>query len=145
MYLFGREESEIEHYRSYKKKQRQSYFLIGGKQTLDFYFKKEYNENYFKINCKETKTIKDSDHLTVIGDIIIHSRVPELAMSKIEALYKKNSVANQEFIKELNSIVSSITRVSFKIERNQKKAARLKKIITRDFVIPQNIKKQLLF
>jgi len=145
LYLYEREQSEIDHYHSYKKKKQTAFFLIGSETSIDFEFKKQYGDNNFKVNCKKTKIIKSVDHITVMGDIIINSQVPESIAKKIDNLYERREVLGQDFIDQINGITESITKVTFKIERNYKKAAALQKIITRDFVILAKDKKQLLF
>ncbi len=134
VYIEGRTESEDQHYKSYKPKKRRAYFLIGGETKLDFDFKRKYNNKYLKINAVKIKPIKNTDHITVIGNIVINSKTPADFSKNIHKIYEDKKMSKEEKIKEINKEVKKIKKVYFKIEHNKKKAEKYKKIIGRDFV-----------
>ncbi len=134
VYIRERQKSEIEHYKSYPKKKRRAYFLIGGETELDFLFKRTFSNSFLKINCVHTHGFKKTDHITVIGDLVINSKTPPQFSENIDRIYRNKKLSKEEKIQKINEEVAQIRKVSFKIEHNTKKAEKYRKIIGRDFV-----------
>ncbi len=134
VYIKGREESEDNHYKSYPLKKRRAYFLIGGETELDFAFKRKYQNSYLKINAVKIKGIKNTDHITVIGDLVINSQTPKTFSDAIHRIYVNKKMSVEEKKEKINREVEKIKKLHFKIEHNKKKAEKYRKIIGKDFV-----------
>lgn len=144
IHLEDRKESEEFHYKSYRKQKRTAYFLVGDNTGFDLSFKKKYQDSFFKINTQKVKGIKDKDNITIIGDIIINSQIPQALLKKIDFIYQDNNINASEKELLINKAVKANKKVNFKIERNNEKAKKLKKIITKDFILPYSHKEKLL-
>ena len=143
VHILGRTESEEQHYTSYTKDKRTAFFLIGDTQRLDKEFKKKYQNDYFKINIKTITANPDTHHVTIVGDIIINSQLPKSFVKKINTIYEDVNSSPQNQIIEIRKLCEKNIKMNLRIERNRKRAEKLKKIITKDFVLTKNLKEKL--
>lgn len=136
-YAPERSSSECDFYDYLEEKQRQSYYLIGNNENFDRQSQKERDRNFIKSTQNKHKGLGE-EHLVVIKDTVIKTRLKEMDMEKIKDCYKENLTIDL-FQEEITKILAEIKSASFTVENNKEKAKNLRKKIAKDFYVPKTI------
>ena len=142
IYTPKREESEKQFATETLNKNKYTFYVIGGVTELDKKYKKDFNTPNYKIEIFSIKSLKEKEHLFVIGDLIVNVKIPEGTSKEINSIYKQDtSTAQKE--KKLREILGREHKALFTIENNKQKAMKIKKKISQPFVLPEEIKKKI--
>lgn len=133
----SRKESEVNLYESYKHTMRQTYTAIGGQTIHDKQFKKAFQNKFTEISLG-TKYFPDTDYPTVVGNYVITTRLSKLIAKDIEVAYL---TCNDEHSLEtrLQEIGATKKKVTLSIENNKQKAMKLRKKISKEFLVPKSL------
>ncbi|MEI6022221.1 MAG: hypothetical protein WCQ32_00020 [bacterium] len=116
-------------------KKDKTYYVIGHNTPLDkisnMYMKDEYG---IQVAFENTPSLPENSHPVVFGDYVMNTVLDNTLVHAIDALYKKNTVWNDDVKKELEEIVSRLRRSKVVIERNKKKAEQIRKKLMKYFV-----------
>lgn len=126
-----RRESEDAYYKHFGPGQ-QGFFTIGGESAADLAFKRLYQTDYLQINLGNIGSIKRTDHVTVLGHYTILTRLSKSVSDRIDTLYSTGK-SPEELLPELLRICAKPGKLRLSIENNSKKAAKLRKVLARDF------------
>ncbi|MDB5260173.1 MAG: hypothetical protein JWN37_404 [Candidatus Nomurabacteria bacterium] len=115
-------------------------FTTGNKTPLDRAITKEFDGNMSQYYMRDSPLFENRPNnlgivLNIIGDYIIEARYDKDITNKIEKFYKENKVITNENIKELESIVSSPSKIRFIINRNKSKAKKLSTLLEKNFYV----------
>lgn len=143
IHLKDREESQKEFFRSFDKHKRFGFFRIGGTDFGDKQYKKDFASKYVNVDIDGKRIL--NDYIVVIGDYIVKTKLKKETAVKIDDVFK-NEVNIKSIQENLNKFLTDKQKVKLIIERNKNKAKLLRKKMSREFYIPQElIKKYDLF
>jgi hypothetical protein len=103
----------------------------------DVEFKKEFQNEYLQIAFSE----QGADYQTIFADYIITTRISKQTTEKIEEVYKISNTL-EELEENLQKIGIEKKKVKLIIERNKEKAKKLRKKMSKDFFVPQELIKE---
>lgn len=112
--------------------QQQGFLSIGGDTAADLELKRAYQSEFLQINLGKVASIRDTDHVTVLGPYIILTRLSKAVANRMDALYASGKEVH-EFLPELQKICAKPGKVRFVLENNPKKAEKLRRSLARDF------------
>lgn len=136
----SRKESELVYYASFKKSKSYAFCLIGGATVLDTLFKKELQHKFMQVAVGIEHFTK-TDYPTIFSDYIITTRLsPRLAI-EIEDAYK-TSTDIETLQTKLHAIGLEKKKVRLIIERDKEKAKKLRKKLSKEFFVPQELVKE---
>ena len=134
-----RSQSELDYYNELNKNSIFGYTLIGGKTEFDDKAKKMLTSKYHQLHIDNKVILNNRDHISVLGDYIITTRLPNSFAIAIDALYEKcNSEA--ELIVGLERIFKKSGNIIMIIKNSPQKAKRLRKIISKGFYISKELR-----
>ena len=135
-YVPARKDSEDAYYKHFLTEKRHAYFVVGGQTKADMQFKRTYQHAYLQINTEIVPGFNRRDHLTILGDHIVTVRLPASLAVHIDNLFEDNDLPEeigQRIVEEYE-----IRRdVHLTVERNGRKALKLRTSLARDFHIPK--------
>lgn len=137
--LRERAQSELEYYDELNKKSIFGYTLIGGETELDNKAKQLLSSEYHQSHADDKVSLNRKDHVTVLGDYIIITRLPGSFAMAIDALYKKCN-SETELIVGLEKIFKRSGNIVMIIKNSSEKAKKLRKTISQDFYIPKDLR-----
>jgi len=135
-YLPDRKESEEAYYQHFSKTGQRGFFTVGGAAEADGEYKREYQSEHLQIDLREVSALRRSEHLTLIGSLLITVRLGKTLVSRIDELYASNR-SIKDILPELLAICQNPGSIKFIIENNPLKAKKLKKLLARNFYFPQ--------
>lgn len=133
-YIPELKKSEDEYYTQFLKEKKQAYFVVGEKNNADKEFKRRYQNKYFQIDLRIIPSLGRRDHITVLGDFVITARLSQSLSKLIDDFYE----SEQSLEKILPSILEayrSDAKVRLVFEHNTKKATKLRKLLSSNFVL----------
>ncbi|HYC34250.1 MAG TPA: hypothetical protein VEC13_00805, partial [Candidatus Paceibacterota bacterium] len=139
-FILGRESVEREILRDSEKKQIYIFFMIQGNTALDQQFKKDWRGDYISININDKNKFNSNYYLHMFDDFLIEVFLDKRLSDRIEEFYRKNMKLDKENQTEFERLVSEKYPIRMKISRNKKKAALLRKKLSKDFYLPSEIK-----
>lgn len=142
IYTPTREESERKFAGEFINKKQYTFYVVGGVTDLDKKYRNSLKDSYHKVENYSIKSLKDKEHILVIGNFIINVQVPDDITKKIDIIYKtdKDVIARE---KDLRELLTLNHKSMFTIENNFKKANQIKRKIGQPFVLPQEIKEKI--
>ena len=138
IHLADRKKSQNKYLKQFDIKKRYAYFTVGGNTTLDKEFKKLFYKEYLQIELRKIDALKP-DSVTVHGDYVITVKFDKKTTNNIDTLYKNNKKA-KDLEKELEKLFMGKLSVKLKIELHSKKAKKLRKILSKNFFIPKEVR-----
>lgn len=140
IHLEDRYQSQIEYIQSFAKHQRYCYLVFGGTTTMDTEYKRAYQNEYLNVDLQNKPTfIKRNQFVTIIGDTIITTIISAPLAEKIDKLYDSIQEKDPEFGNKLKEVFINPGPVKLRIERNKLKARKLRKQLSKNFYIPQEL------
>lgn len=130
----GRRESEINFYKLFEQNKEYAVLLLGGRSKTDMEMKKLLSSDFIQVHPEESHGLKMTDSLTIKNDLIIRTRLSLAASAIINNIFNLN-LQYQETEKLLEKFFKKSIAVRILIERNQKKAEKLRKQIGKYFFI----------
>lgn len=136
--IHARKESEEYVLNKINREKRLVLLSLGGHTELDKKFKKEWSSDYLKINTNVSVTgLKPNRYINVLGDFIFEVRTTLAFEKSIDEFYQRNNSINQSNLEKLKEIVNEQYTTKLIFSRNRKKAALLRKKLSKDFYIPE--------
>lgn len=130
----GRRESEIHFYKQFMEEKRHAVLLLGGTTITDKQTRDIIANPYVQVHTEVERSFRPGDNLTIKNDIIIRTRLPRAASTRIHEVFEK-SMSMQETEELLAKLFSKKISVKIQIERNAKKAEKLIRQIGKYFYI----------
>lgn len=130
----GRRESEINFYTSFEENKQNAILLLGGRTKTDIEMKRLISNEYVQVHPEEDHGLRMTDNLTVKNDLIIRTRLSFSTSTAINDIFNRN-LSYVETEKLLQKFFNKNIAVRILIERNQKKAEKLRKQIGKYFFI----------
>lgn len=142
IYTPTREESERKFAGEFLNKKQHTFYVIGGVTDLDKKYRNSFKDPYYKVENFSIKSLKDKEHLLIIGNFIINVKVPDDVTKQIDAIYKLDK---QIKLKEndLKELLGKNYKSMFTIENNLEKANRIKRKISQPFILPEEVKEKI--
>jgi hypothetical protein len=125
-------ESEIRFYKSFSKQKRKAVLLLGATTQADKDLKKILTDKYVSVHTASDHPFSMSDSCTVQNDLIVQTRLSYADTNRVNYIYNKN-LPLPETEKLLCELFKRKIPAKIIIERNAKKAERLKKQIGKYF------------
>ncbi|MBP6854771.1 MAG: hypothetical protein KBD26_00095 [Candidatus Pacebacteria bacterium] len=133
-YIEGREESEIEYEQQFKRNKIYYYALIGGKDEIDKKHKLFTQNEYHQIHLETKIPLNRRDHISVMGDYVVTTRIPSTTAKSIDLLY--NTVSDEEIIKiKLSALLNKPVKITLTIEKSKQKADKLRGMFKKYFLV----------
>lgn len=133
-WLHDPERSESEHaFIQFAKRRKIAVFhTIGYRTPEDRAFGKMAAGDGYQVHYEHLDQFSDCSHVSVIGDIIIDTRVNRRLTNQIHTIYK--ALVGADLKAAIAELLTHPQRCSFTIERSKDKAARLARRMSRNFV-----------
>jgi hypothetical protein len=135
-FIIGRSKEDIEMFKLIQRERKLVFYSVSGKTELDKKFKKQLTSNSAKINIGNTLPFKQNYYLNVFDDFILEIYLDKKLTEKIENFYKKHNDITLANMTEFENLIKEKYPVRMKISRDKKKAAKLRKQLSKDFYIP---------
>jgi hypothetical protein len=142
MYTPSHEESERKFAGEFFNKKQYTFYVIGGVTDLDKKYKDSFKDSYYKVENYSIKSLKEKEHILVIGNFIINVKVPDDITKMIDSIYKTDEKIDVKEEK-LKEILGTNHKSMFTIENNLSKANKIKRKIAQPFVLPLEIKQKI--
>jgi hypothetical protein len=129
-FILARAESEKALFNNLSQTGRNSYILVGSKEFIDLQVAREFNQE--KVHYHATKDNvfeKRNYYVNSVGDFIIEAYLDEDITDKVDFFYQETKVLNKDTRQKLQEMVTLSGKTKLIISRNQKKAAKLQKMI----------------
>lgn len=133
--VIGREITEKYIFDLFSFQKKQVFFSVGGNTPLDLDFKRNYRNQYVRINTGLSLGFRDNYYVNIFDDFIIEVVVDEKLADEIDSFYKAEQETSAKSVSFFHKIMHQSYPVKMKISRNQKKAEVLRKKILKDFFV----------
>jgi len=134
-----RSQSELDYYDELNKKNIFGYTLIGGETEFDNKAKRLLSSKYHQLHTDDKVNLNNRDHISVLGNYIIITRLPNSFASAVDALYKKCK-SEVELTIGLEKVFKKSGNIVMIIKNSPERARKLRKIISKDFYIPRELR-----
>lgn len=142
IYTPTREESEKKFAGEFLNKKQYTFYVIGGVTELDKKYRNSFKDEYYKVENFSIKSLKEKEHLLIIGNFIVNVKVPDEMTREIDRIYKLDlSISEREIM--LRTLLGEKHKALFTIENNHKKAKQAKRRISQPFILPGNIEEKV--
>lgn len=136
----SRKKSEYAYYSSFKQNKTYAFSLFGGDTEHDRTMKKELQNDYLQI-AVGVEVFSKTDYPIIFGDYIITTRISKRLSEEIDIAYKE-SHTKEILENRLQKIGIEKKKVKLIIERDREKAKKLRKKLSKEFFVPQEIIKE---
>ncbi len=134
LHLADRKESQTNYLNSFDEEKRYAGFVVGGSTSVDKQFKKVFNRTYLQVDLRHIPSIKH-DSVTVHGEYLVTVKFTKRTTDFVEWLYTNHKTI-LELEDGLKKSLEAKLSVKMTIERNAKKADKVRKILAKNFYIP---------
>lgn len=131
-YLPARKESEDAYYRHFSDTGHYGFFTVGGDSVADTEFKRRYQSEYLQIDLRNIPLFRRTDHITIIGPVIITVRLAKGVSERIDKLYTSGE-GIADILPRIVEICRKPGKIRFMIENNSTKAGKIRKMLARNF------------
>ena len=138
-FAIGRAEVEHNIFKQHETKGKRMLYTIGGTTPLDMLFKREWENPFVSIYTTSERPYPATYYLHVFDEFIIEVFVREDLAAQIEQFYAENKTLTLEAVAFFEKLITSQSAVRMKISRKKKKAALLRKRLSKDFFVPTDI------
>jgi hypothetical protein len=135
-----RVKSELAYYASFASEQKYGFYVIGGTTPLDKEMRRTVESAYLQIDLSCVPSFTRKDHITVFAHYVITVSIPLRLGEQIDQLYMCGDVKNTK--QEIQALITKPFRAKVTIEYNTLKAKRLRKKLSKNFLIPAQITSQ---
>lgn len=138
-FFLARPEDERAVMRGINKRGKLYLVTTGSRAPMDKIISQEVDNKKSQYCMLDKLLFKDQRYyLNILGDFLIEVYFDKKITRRIERWYQKNNKKTKKAINELKKIVESKGKTKLVISRNQRKATRLKKRLSKNFYIPIN-------
>ncbi len=138
LHLKDRKESQTNYLNSFDAKKIYAGFVVGGSTATDKEFKKNFNRKYLQVELRDVGSIKH-DSITVHGDYVVTVKFKKQTTAFVDRLYK-NAKTIQELENGLEKSLEGKLPVKLTIEKDAKKATKIRGVLNKNFYIPKEIR-----
>ncbi len=132
-----RKVSEYAYFSSFAEKKVYAFCQLGGDTIHDRAMKKELQNEYMQV-ATSVEYFSKTDYPAIFNDYIVTTRLSKLLVKKIEDCYQKSTT--MAILEErLHEIGIEKKKVRLIVERNRVKARRLRKKMSKNFFVPQEV------
>ncbi|MDB5195107.1 MAG: hypothetical protein JWO84_291 [Parcubacteria group bacterium] len=131
-YVTERKESEDRYYHHFSETKQHAFFTVGGETEADRQFKREYQNEYLQIDTRGILALSRTDHVTIIGSIIITVRVNKKVAAQIDQLYESGGSV-EAILPGIEAILRKPGTIRLIIEDRAPKATQLRKVLAKNF------------
>lgn len=133
-YIEGREISEVEYEEQFLKNKIKYFSTIGGTSVLDKTYKVNNQNAFHQIHLENSISLNRRDHISIIGDYVITTRISSNLSKSIDSLYK--NILEESLLKsELNLLLKKSAKTILIVEKNKSKANKIKSKFKKYFVM----------
>lgn len=136
----SRHESERAYYQSFLEKKTAAFSLVGSKSPLDLETKKVFQNQYVQW-AVGAEHFSETDYVAILGSYIITTRFSKRLAGEIASCYTKCTTLS-ELATALQKIGIEKKKVRLIIERDRDKAKKLRKKLSKEFFVPQELIKE---
>lgn len=133
----SRKASEYAYYASFQENKTHAFALFGGDTIHDKEIKKELQNEHLQI-AVGVEAFSKTDYPTIFADYIITTRISRRLSEEIERVYQE-SVDVRTLEHRLQKIGIEKKKVKLIIERDREKAKKLRKKLSKEFFVPQEL------
>lgn len=126
--------SEHEYYKHFAASKKRAFFAVGGTNTADVEFKREYQNTFLQIDTRDVPSIARGEHITVVGDFVITAKLSATLARKIDELYQSDSSID-ELMPAILKHYRANASVRLVLEHNPTKAKKLRTLLSKNFVL----------
>lgn len=119
-------------YRHLSETSRHGFFTVGGNSVADAEFKEKHQHKHLQIDLREVTSFRRTDHITIIGSILITIQLPKGITRQIDEIYASGENM-EDILPKIIRACHKPGKIRFMIENNPKKAERLRKALARGF------------
>lgn len=130
----GRRESEMNFYKTFIENKTTAVLLIGGLTNTDKETKKVISNEFVQVHLDTNDGLRMTDSITIKNNLIITTRLPMSISNTINTIFDKNLSSDDTEVL-LHDVFKKKIPVRIIIEKNTKKADKLKKQIGKYFYI----------
>jgi hypothetical protein len=136
IHLEDRYESQVAYIKSFEENKQHCYLVFGGKTFMDKEYKRQYQNNFLQVDLLDKpEFIKRNHFVTIVGDIIITTMIAEELAERIDAIYEQVVTVDPTFTSKIQTAFINPGPVKLKIERNEEKAERMRRRLSKNFYI----------
>jgi hypothetical protein len=135
-FVLGNESVERSVFASMEKSNKKAFYSIGGSTQLDIKFKQGWENKAVSISVGSGDVFAETKYINVFDEYVIEVTIPADMAKNIEKFYVRGA-DDEKARQEFKRIVSNRGTVRMVIERNIDKAAKLRKKIGADFLVPE--------
>jgi len=139
-FAIGRQQVERNIFKAHEGKGKHMFYTIGGTTALDMLFKREWQNPFVSVHTANNTDFPRTYYLHVFDDFLIEVFVSEELSREIDAFYDQHKALTPDSVSLFENLISKKSLVRMKISRKAKKAALLRKQLTRHFYIPSKLK-----
>lgn len=140
IHLADRYESQVEYITSFEKHKKYCFLVFGGTTAMDKEYKREYQNEYLQVDLVDNPIfIKRNHFVTIIADTIITTILTEELGQRIDRVYDTTSTLDPDFGTKIQAAFANAGPVKLRIERNLRKAKQIRKVLSKNFFIPQEL------
>jgi hypothetical protein len=133
-YIPELKESEDEYYAQFAREKKNAYFCVGGTTEADKEFKRGYQNKYFQVDARTIPSLGRRDHIMVLGDFVITARLSHKLAVRLDELYETGKPL-EKILPDILAAYRSDANVRLVFENNAAKAAKLRALLSPNFVV----------
>jgi DNA-binding PadR family transcriptional regulator len=136
-FIYGRVEAETLFLGRFTKDKQLAFLSIGGKTLLDKNFKKDWANEFLKINIGFDLGQENTDYINVVGDYIFKVSMSSRFAKDIDLFFQIHTDVTQENINELMKLVERTEKAKLVFKHSKKEADKLRMKFKKYFVFPR--------
>ncbi len=135
-FAYARQETEQTLIKTMKEKNRQVLITVAHNDPLDKELKKKFGSDLLQYDITDKKIFeKQNYYLNIFDDCLIEVFIDQKIAKQIDEFFKKTKNFDDKTREELSEIVSKNGKNKLVISRNEKKAGKYKKTLSKNFYI----------
>ncbi len=135
-FAVGRQDVERNIFNEHIARKKYMFYTVGGTTPLDMEFKREWQNPYVVVHTTNAAPFTKTYHLHIFDDFLIEVFIKEDLAQEIEQFYAQHKTLGVENVVFFEALINKKSPVRMKISRKKKKAAQLRKQLTKHFHIP---------
>ncbi len=134
-FIYDRPLSENYLYEKVAESGHRVFLTLGADTSLARSFRKKFEKGNIQITIDESFSIPITDYICIIGEYIITARYDRSTVQAIDNLFKVATFTTEDDSKKLRKILDNCTDARIIINRNNKRAQKLRKKLAKNFII----------
>lgn len=135
-FAYARQETEQTLIKTMNEKNKQVLITVAHNDPLDKELKKKFRNDFLQYNITDKNIFKKQNYyLNIFGDCLIEVFIDQKITKQIDNFFKKTNFFDDKAREELSEIVSKNGKNKLIISRNENKAKKYKKTLSKNFYI----------